>query len=141
MGLALEEAREASEAGEVPIGCVIVKDGKIIARAGNAPITEGDPTSHAEIRAMRMAARQLGYRLSGCTLYVSVEPCTMCAGAISQARIGRLVYGAPNPKFGAVESGVKFFETASCHSRPEVQGGVLGEEAAALMQAFFKAKR
>ena len=141
MQLALEEARRARDAGEVPVGCVIVCGGDVVAKAGNAPITDGDPTAHAEVRAIRAAAGRLSYRLSDCTLYVSVEPCTMCAGAISQARIKRLVYGAPNPKFGAVESGVRFFEAATCHSRPEVVGGVLGDEAGELMRAFFREKR
>ena len=141
MQLALEEACAARDIGEVPVGCVVVRGGEVVARAGNAPIGEGDPTAHAEMRAIRAAAERFGYRLSNCTLYVTVEPCTMCAGAISQARIKRLVYGAPNPKFGAVESGVRFFEASTCHSRPEVVGGVLADEAGELMRAFFREKR
>ena len=140
---ALGEAQAASERGEVPVGAVIVNDkGQIIARTGNAPISICDPTAHAEILAMRDAAYQSqNYRLSGMTLYVTLEPCTMCAGAISNARLARLVYGASDFKGGAVENGVRFFEQPTCHHRPDVSGGVLADEAAELLKAFFKARR
>ena len=140
---ALHEAQAASLRGEVPVGAVIVNgQGQIIARAGNAPIAINDPTAHAEILAMRDAAyMSKNYRLGGLTLYVTLEPCTMCAGAISNARIGRLVYGASDKKGGGVESGVKFFEQASCHHRPNVKGGVLADEASSLLKDFFKSRR
>lgn len=141
---ALGEAQAASQRGEVPVGAVLVnpQSGEIMARAGNGPIDAHDPSAHAEILVMRKAGQSLeNYRLSDLTLYVTLEPCTMCAGAISHARIGRVVYGAPDVKGGAVESGVKFFESPSCHHRPEVTGGVLAEDCAALLKAFFKARR
>jgi len=140
---ALREAQAASQRGEVPVGAVIVNaQGQIIARTGNAPINICDPTAHAEILAMRDAAYQAqNYRLSGTTLYVTLEPCTMCAGAISNARIGRLVYGAPDIKGGAVENGVSFFEQPTCHHKPDVTSGVLADEASALIKSFFKARR
>ena len=140
---ALHEAQAASLRGEVPVGAVIVNgQGQIIARAGNAPIAINDPTAHAEILALRDAAyMSKNYRLGGLTLYVTLEPCTMCAGAISNARIGRLVYGASDKKGGGVENGVKFFEQASCHHRPNVKGGVLADEASSLLKDFFKSRR
>ena len=140
---ALHEAQATSLRGEVPVGAVIVNgQGQIIARAGNAPIAISDPTAHAEILALRDAAYvSKNYRLGGLTLYVTLEPCTMCAGAISNARIGRLVYGASDKKGGGVESGVKFFEQASCHHRPNVKGGVLADEASSLLKDFFKSRR
>jgi len=140
---ALAQAQAASRRGEVPVGAVIVNDqGQIIAKTRNAPISICDPTAHAEILALRDAAYSAGnYRLSGMTLYVTLEPCTMCAGAISNARIGRVVYGASDPKGGAIESGVRFFEQPSCHHRPDVKGGVLAAEASQLLKAFFKARR
>ena len=140
---AIAQAQAASIRGEVPVGAVIVNSaGNIIARTGNAPISIVDPTAHAEILAIRDAAYQTdNYRLNGTTLYVTLEPCTMCAGAISNARIGRVVYGASDVKGGAIESGVKFFEQASCHHRPEVMGGVMADECAAILKAFFKARR
>ena len=140
---ALHEAQAASLRGEVPVGAVIVNgQGQIIARAGNAPIAISDPTAHAEILALRDAAYvSKNYRLSGLTLYVTLEPCTMCAGAISNARIERVVYGASDKKGGAVENGVKFFEQASCHHRPDVTGGVLANEASSMLKGFFKARR
>lgn len=140
---ALCEAQASSARGEVPVGAVIVNSaGDIIARTGNAPIGIVDPTAHAEILAIRDAAyRADNYRLGGTTLYVTLEPCTMCAGAISNARIARVVYGAADVKGGAVENGVKFFEQATCHHKPEVMGGVLAEECAALLKSFFKARR
>lgn len=144
MRQALREAEDAARAGEVPVGALVVdpESGVIVARAGNAPISGDDPTAHAEILALRRAAQKAAnYRLTGLTLYVTLEPCTMCAGAISNARISRVVYGASDPKGGAVESGVKFFESSSCHHRPEVQGGVLASESALMLKSFFKARR
>ncbi len=140
---ALGQAQAASRRGEVPVGAVIVNArGEIIARASNAPIGICDPTAHAEILALRDAAYASGnYRLGGLTLYVTLEPCTMCAGAISNARIARVVYGAPDVKGGAVDNGVRFFEQASCHHKPEVTGGVLAEDCATLLKDFFKARR
>ena len=144
MRLCLQEAQAASARGEVPVGAVLVDPAfdKIIARTGNAPIGIGDPTAHAEILALRDGAYNTGnYRLTGLTLYVSLEPCTMCAGAISNARISRLVYGASDPKGGAVTHGVRFFESPSCHSRPSVTSGILANECGALLKQFFKARR
>lgn len=141
---AIVEAKAASARGEVPVGAILVEplSGKIVARAGNAPIGIDDPTAHAEILTIRDGAYKTGnYRLKGLTLYVTLEPCTMCAGAISNARIGRVVFGAYDAKGGAVENGVKFFEAASCHHRPETEGGVLADECAALLKDFFKARR
>jgi len=140
----LGEAQAASLRGEVPVGAVLVNPAsqEIIARTGNAPIGICDPTAHAEILALRDGAYKTdNYRLTGFDLYVTLEPCTMCAGAISNARIRRVIYGASDVKGGAVESGVRFFEQASCHHRPEVLGGVLAEESAALLKSFFKARR
>jgi len=142
MDLALKAARMAEQAGEVPIGCVVVRDGEVIASAGNRTVTDRDPTAHAELLAIRAAARALGdERLTGCDLYVTLEPCAMCAGAISFARIRRLYYGAADPKGGAVESGVRFFSAPTCHHAPEVYGGMSESEAAALLRDFFKARR
>ncbi|MEW6597712.1 MAG: tRNA adenosine(34) deaminase TadA [Pseudomonadota bacterium] len=144
MRIALDLAQAAADAGEAPIGALIVDPatGEVIAKAHNAPIAGHDPTAHAEILALREAAAKLGnYRLTGLTLYVTLEPCAMCAGAISHARIGRLVYGADDPKGGAVAHGPRFFEQPTCHWRPEVQSGVLAEESAALLRAFFREKR
>ena len=144
MRIALECAQAAADAGEAPIGAVVVDpaSGEIIAKAGNAPIGRHDPTAHAEILALRQAAEALGnYRLTGLTLVVTLEPCAMCAGAISHARIGRLVFGAEDAKGGAVVSGPKFFDQPTCHWRPEVVGGVMADESAALLRGFFKARR
>jgi len=144
MRIALEWAQAAADAGEAPIGAVVLDpaSGEIVAAAGNAPIATHDPTAHAEILALREAARKRGnYRLTGLTLVVSLEPCAMCAGAISHARIGRLVFGAPDPKGGAVVSGPRFFDQPTCHWRPQVTGGVLAEESAALLRGFFRARR
>lgn len=143
MGLALAEAQAAAEMGETPIGAVLVgADGEILAAAGNAPISTNDPTGHAEIRALRAAAQKLGnYRLAGTTLYVTLEPCAMCAGAISHARIARLVIAADDPKGGAVWHGPQFFERKTCHWRPEIARGYFAEESAALLKDFFKARR
>jgi tRNA(adenine34) deaminase len=142
MELALDEARAAAGAGEVPIGCVIVCDGDLIAQAGNRTLAERDPTAHAEMVAIRRAAAALGSeRLTDCDLYVTLEPCTMCAAAIAFARIRRLYYGAADPKGGAVESGVRFFAAATCQHRPEVYGGIGESEAAGLLRNFFRARR
>jgi tRNA(adenine34) deaminase len=142
MDLALEQARAAAAAGEVPVGAVVVRDGKVIARAGNRSLTDRDPTAHCEMLAIRAAAQTLGSeRLAECDLHVTIEPCTMCAGAISFARIRRLYYGAADPKGGAVESGVRFFASPTCHHRPDVYGGIGEAEASALLKDFFKARR
>ena len=142
MDLALEEARAAQTAGEVPIGCVVVRGGSVIASAGNRTIADRDPTSHAEILAIRDAAHALGSeRLTDCDLYVTLEPCAMCAGAISFARIRRLYYGASDPKGGAVDNGVRFFASPTCHHAPEVYSAVGEEASAVLLRDFFKARR
>jgi tRNA(adenine34) deaminase len=142
MQFALEEARGAQMRGEVPVGCVIVRDGEVIARAGNSPIADRDPTAHAELKALRQAAARLGSeRLAGCDLYVTLEPCTMCAAAMSFARIRRLYFGAADPKGGAVEHGVRFFAASACHHRPEVYGGISESECAAVLRDFFAARR
>ena len=143
MRRALDEARAAAEAGEAPIGAVLADAaGEIIAAAGNAPIGAHDPTAHAEIRALRAAAARLSnYRLPGATLYVTLEPCAMCAGAISHARIARLVIAASDPKGGAVWHGPKFFEQPTCHWRPEVEHGAFADEAGQLLKDFFRARR
>ena len=142
MDLALKTAENAGKAGEVPIGCVIVRGFDVIAKAGNRTLTDRDPTAHAEILAIRQAADAIGTeRLVDCDLYVTLEPCTMCAGAISFARIRRLYYGAPDPKGGAVDSGVRFFGSPTCHHAPEVYPSVGEREAATLLKDFFKARR
>ncbi len=142
MDLALEQAENAEKAGEVPIGCVIVRDNVVIASAGNRTLTDRDPTAHAEVLALRQAARCVGSeRLTDCDLYVTLEPCTMCAAAISFARIRRLYYGAADPKGGAVESGVRFFASPTCHHAPEVYPSVGEIRAAALLRQFFKTRR
>jgi len=142
MQLALDLARKAAEAGEVPVGAVIVCDGDIVASAPNRMRELSDPTAHAEMLALRQAIAGLGeMRLSACDLYVTLEPCTMCAGAISNARIRRLYYAAPDPKGGAVDNGVRFFNAPTCHHRPEVIAGLSETEAAALLTAFFAARR
>src|SRR6185503_5046087 len=139
---ALAEARAAQAADEVPVGCAIVRDGAVIARAGNRTLRDRDPTAHAEMLAIRAAAGALGTeRLTDCDLYVTLEPCAMCAAAISFARIRRLYYGAADPKGGAVENGVRFFSAGTCHHRPEVYDGLGASEAAALLKDFFKARR
>ncbi len=140
----IAQAQAASERGEVPVGALVVdpETDKVIACTGNAPIGICDPTAHAEILALRDAAYKTGnYRLSGLTLYVTLEPCTMCAGAISHARISRVVYGASDPKGGAVQNGVRFFESTACHSKPDITGGVLADECGQLLKDFFKARR
>lgn len=144
MARALALAAAAGEAGEAPIGCVVVDEtGAVVAEGANAPIASNDPTAHAEIVALRAAGRVLGnYRLApGLTLYVTLEPCAMCAGAISHARIARLVYGASDPKGGGVAHGARVFDHSTCHWKPSVTAGVEAEKAAALLKDFFKARR
>ena len=142
MDQALDLARAAAAAGEVPVGCVVVRDGSVIARAGNRTITDRDPTAHAEMLAIREASGVLGSeRLTDCDLYVTLEPCAMCAGALSFARIRRLYYGAADPKGGAVDNGVRFFGAPTCHHRPEVYGGIGESEAGALLKEFFAERR
>jgi tRNA(adenine34) deaminase len=142
MEIAFAEARAAREAGEVPVGCAIVRNGAVLGRAGNRTLRDKDPTAHAEMLAIRAAAAALGSeRLVDCDLYVTLEPCAMCAAAIAFARIRRLYFGAADPKGGAVEHGVRFFSAPSCHHRPEVYGGMGGREAADLLRAFFAERR
>jgi tRNA(Arg) A34 adenosine deaminase TadA len=144
MRRAMALAQTAAEAGEAPIGAVVVDPvtREIVAEAYNEPIRLSDPTAHAEVLAMRSAAAKLSnYRLSGLTLYVTLEPCAMCAGAISHARIGRVVYGAPDAKGGAVEHGPRYFEQPTCHSRPAVESGLLADESSTMLKTFFRARR
>jgi tRNA(adenine34) deaminase len=142
MDLALVQARAAATDGEVPVGCVVVRDGEVIARARNRTLADHDPTAHAEMLALRAAAAALGTeRLTGCDVYVTLEPCTMCAGALSLARIRRLYYAATDPKGGAVDNGVRFFASPTCHHRPEVYSGMAEQEAAALLRGFFAERR
>ncbi len=142
MRRALDMAREAERAGEVPVGAVLVRQGTEISAAGNRTIADCDPTAHAEIVALRRGALAAGnYRLTGTTLYVTVEPCAMCAGAVIQARVARLVYGADDPKGGAVRSCFSLLDSPHLNHRVEVTPGVLGGECAALLQAFFAARR
>ena len=142
MGAAFAEARAAGGRGEVPVGVAIVRDGALIASAGNRTLGDNDPTAHAEMLAIRAAAATLGSsRLPECDLYVTLEPCAMCAAAISFARLRRLYYGADDPKGGAVEHGPRFFSQATCHHAPEIYGGIRANEAATLLRAFFAARR
>ncbi|MCF4097776.1 nucleoside deaminase [Maritalea mediterranea] len=142
MQQALELARQAAVAGEVPVGAVIVKDGEIIATAQNEMKRIGDPTAHAEMQAMRKALAKLGTgRLDGCDLYVTLEPCTMCAGAIAHAKLRRVYYGAEDQKGGAVDNGVRFFTSPTCHHQPEVISGIGEAEAAQLLIQFFAERR
>ncbi|RIV86498.1 nucleoside deaminase [Aurantiacibacter zhengii] len=142
MKRALQLAQEAASAGEVPVGAVVVKDGKVVGEGHNLTRTHHDPTAHAEIVAIRAAAAALGdERLTGCDLYVTLEPCPMCAGAISHARIGRLYYGASDPKGGAVEHGARVFQQVQCLHRPEVYSGLGEGEAAELLRGFFAERR
>lgn len=142
MQAALELAKEAAGLGEVPVGAVVVKDGEIIGRGRNAPISQHDPSAHAEIQAMRDAAARLGnYRLVGCSLYVTLEPCAMCAGAIQHARIANLVYGASDPKTGACGSVIDLMVEARLNHHTEVTGGVLAQECGSLLSAFFASRR
>ena len=142
MRAALDAARQAGEAGEVPVGAVVIQNGQVIAIAANAPRMRNDPTAHAEIIAIRNAAATLGRdRLDGCDLWVTLEPCAMCAGAIAHARIDRLYYGADDPKGGAVAHGPRFFTQPTCHHRPEIYAGIGEAEAATLLRDFFAARR
>lgn len=142
MRLALDAARDAAEKGEVPVGAVIVHEGRILATAANAPRALNDPTAHAEILAIRAASTLLGGdRLEACDLWVTLEPCAMCAGAIAHARIARVYYGASDPKGGAVEHGPRFFTQPTCHHRPEIYPGIGEGEAGALLRRFFVDRR
>ncbi len=144
MRRALDLAQQAGAAGEVPVGAVVVDpaSGEIVAEGANQPVASHDPTAHAEIVALRRAAeKQANYRLTGLTLYVTLEPCAMCAGAISQARIGRVVWGADDAKGGGVIHGARVFDQPTCHWRPDVLGGVLADEAADQLKSFFRARR
>ena len=142
MSRAFDEARAAAARGEVPVGAVITRNGLVLASAGNRTIADRDPTAHAEMLAIRLAcAATKSERLTGCDLYVTLEPCAMCAGAISFARLRRLYYAAPDAKGGAVDNGSRFFAQLTCHHTPEVVGGLREGEAAELLRAFFVAKR
>lgn len=144
MRMAMALAQAAADTGEVPVGAVVVDEatGEVVAEGANGPVAAHDPTAHAEIVAMRRAAARLGnYRLTDLTLYVTLEPCAMCAGAISHARIGRIVWAADDPKGGAVIHGPKFFDQPTCHSRPTLTGGLLAAESAELLRGFFRARR
>lgn len=142
MELALEEAHAAAGRGEVPVGAVAVKDGVVLARDGNRTIEHSDPTAHAEILVIRAVAKSLGSeRLAGVDLYVTLEPCPMCAAAISFGRIRRLYYGASDPKGGAVGNGPRLFDSPTCHHRPDVYAGICEQEAAQLLRAFFRDRR
>jgi tRNA(adenine34) deaminase len=142
MARAFALARAAAAEGEVPVGAVVVKDGRIIGEGANAPRARHDPTAHAEIQAIRAAAAALGdERLTGCDLWVTLEPCAMCAGAIAHARIARLYYAADDPKGGAVDHGPRLFSHPTLHHRPEVYGGIMAAESAALLRAFFAGRR
>ena len=142
MALALDEARAAASRGEVPVGAVVVRDGVVLAAAGNRTLADHDPSAHAEMLAIRQACSAIGSeRLVGCDLYVTLEPCPMCAGAISFARIRRLYFGAGDPKGGAVEHGVRLYASPTCHHAPEVYGGLRESEAASMLRAFFAERR
>ncbi len=142
MRLALDEARRASAAGEIPVGAVVTLDGRVIASAANRTMTDGDPTAHAEIVALRAAAKTLGnYRLAGATLYVTLEPCAMCAGALVHARVARLVYGCDDPKVGAVNWCLRVLERPMLNHRVEVTSGILADECSVLLREFFEARR
>jgi tRNA(adenine34) deaminase len=142
MQLALDEARAAAAAGEVPIGALLVCENKIIAQSGNRTIRDNDPTAHAEIVILREAARRLSnYRLSGATMYVTLEPCAMCAGAMIQARVAKVVYGADDPRGGAVRSCFEVLSHPRLNHRVEIVSGILAEESSALLQSFFAARR
>lgn len=143
LSLAFIEAREAAARGEVPVGAVVVgPDGRVLAKAGNRTEADADPTAHAEMLALRAACALLGTpRLEGCDLWVTLEPCPMCAAAIALARIRRLYFGAYDPKGGGVEHGARVYDHPTCHHRPETYGGLRESEAAALLRAFFKARR
>ncbi|MFO1147659.1 MAG: nucleoside deaminase [Alsobacter sp.] len=142
MGMALAEARDAAARGEVPVGAVVVREGRVLAAAGNRTLEQHDPTAHAEILAVRAACVAIGSeRLVGCDLYVTLEPCAMCAAALSFARIRRLYFGAADPKGGGVENGVRFYGSPTCHHAPEVYGGIGESEAGALLRRFFAERR
>jgi tRNA(adenine34) deaminase len=142
MAVALGEAKAAARRGEVPVGAVVVREGVVLAAAGNRILADHDPTAHAEMLVLRAACAAVGSeRLPGCDLYVTLEPCAMCAAALSFARIRRLYFGAPDPKGGAVENGVRFYASPSCHHRPEAYGGIRESEAGALLRAFFAGRR
>lgn len=142
MSIAFDEAHLAAIAGEVPVGAVVVREGVIIARAGNRTRRDCDPSAHAEVLALRAACQALETdRLPGCDLYVTLEPCPMCAGAISFSRIRRLYYGAEDPKGGAVDNGVRLFNAATCHHAPDVYGGIRALEAGELLRHFFRERR
>ena len=138
MGLALDQARQAAAAGEVPVGAVVVKDGQLVATGRNAPIAGHDPTAHAEVMALREAARVLGnYRLDGCTLYVTLEPCAMCSGAMLHARLERVVFGAADPRTGVAGSVLNLFANTTLNHQTQVSGGVMADESAQLLRDFF----
>ena len=142
MSVAFDQARAAEQRGEVPIGAALVRAGAVIARAGNRTIADNDPTAHAEMLVIRAAASSIGsQRLSDCDLYVTLEPCAMCAGAIAMARLRRLYFAASDPKGGAVENGPRLFAQPTCHHAPEVYGGIRESEAARMLRAFFAARR
>lgn len=142
MAIAFDEARAAAARGEVPVGAVVSRDGVVLARAGNRTLELKDPTAHAEMLALRLACEELGSeRLIGCDLHVTLEPCPMCAAAISFARIRRLYFGAGDPKGGAVENGVRLYASPTCHHAPEIYGGLRESEAAALLRDFFRDRR
>ena len=139
---AIKEAQKAEALNEVPVGCVIVKDNKIIARGHNLRETKNDPTMHAEIVAIRKACKKMkSWRLVGCTIYVTIEPCSMCAGTILWSRLDKIVYGAKDPKGGAIVSSIKLFDSPNINHHPEIVGGVLEEECAGIIKSFFKKKR
>lgn len=142
MRVALQLAQDAANAGEVPVGAIVVKNGEIIGRGSNAPISSHDPTAHAEIRAMRDAAQYLGnYRLVDCELYVTLEPCAMCSGAIQHARIAKVIYGASDPKTGACGSVINLMAEPKLNHHTEITGGILAEDCGALLSRFFSARR
>jgi len=142
MRRALREAQQAERQGEVPVGAVVVQDGKVVARGHNRPLGLRDPSAHAEILALRRAAKKLGnYRLKGCDLYVTIEPCAMCAGAIVQARLRRVVYGTPDPKAGACGSALTVLNHPKVNHQVEIVSGVLASEAAEILRAFFRKRR
>ena len=142
MTIALDEARAAAARGEVPVGAVMVRGGDVLAQAGNRTLADRDPTAHAELLVIRATAKVLGTeRITDCDLYVSLEPCAMCAAAISFARVRRLYYGAADPKGGAVDHGVRFFNAPTCHHRPDIYGGIAEREAGILLKDFFAARR
>ncbi len=142
MALAFDEAKAAASRGEVPVGAVVLRDGVVLGQAGNRTLELKDPTAHAEMLALRLACEAIGSeRLIGCDLYVTLEPCPMCAAAISFSRVRRLYFGAGDPKGGAVENGVRLYDSPTCHHAPEVYGGLRETEAAGLLRDFFRERR